>query len=144
MPSGVYGIAKYRIGAGLLTWPSNAVLRVLLVAPTYVFANTHRFVSDVAAHEVSDASYSRRPLTNPTAASDVVLGRALLDAEPTHFPELTNVTVAGAVLYEQQGGSDATPSDDALICYLEFPSPFVADGTDLLVQYDPLGVISLT
>jgi hypothetical protein len=144
MPSGVYGIAKYRIGLGSMAWASGAVVRAMLMGPAYTFSASHRYVADVLANEVVDASYARQPLTGRTTSFDIPLSRGLLSAEPTRFSSIENVTVLGAVLYERIGTSDSTPGDDPLICYLEFPSPFVADGTDLLVRYDPQGVITLT
>lgn len=144
MPSGVYGIAKYRIGSGSMAWASGVVIRAMLLAPSYTFSAAHRYVADVLAHEVSDASYSRQTLTGRATSFDIPLSRGLLSAESTRFAELAGVSVSGAAIYECIGPTDATPADDPLICFLEFPSVFVADGTDLLVRYDPQGIITLT
>lgn len=143
MPSGVYGVAKYRVGTGAFQWAGSFV-RVLLVGPTYTFSNAHRVVADLLGHEVSDPSYARQTLGGRAVQYDIPLQRGLFDAEPTRFQELDGVSVAGAVLYERGGADDSTPTDDFLICYLEFPSTFVADGTDLLVRYDAAGIITLT
>lgn len=143
MPSGVYGIARYRIGAGALRWAS-ASIHALLVDPGYVFSQAHRYVTDVAANEVEHVSYGRQALTGRATNFDIPLSRGLLYSEPTLFPALSGVTATGVVLYERVGVDDSTPSDDPLVCYLEFPSAFVADGTDFLVRYDSTGVLSIT
>lgn len=143
MPSGVYGIAKYRIAAGNNLW-STASMRVLLVASSYSFSAAHRYVSDVLAHEIAHVSYVRRPLAGRTTSFDIPLSRGLLAAEPTLFPALAGVTTTGAIVYERVGVDDTTPGDDPVVCYLEFPSAFVADGTDFLIRYDSSGIISLT
>lgn len=144
MASGVYTQAKYLIGAGDLDWNSSSVIvRAMLMAPAYTFSNAHQYVSDVSASEVSDASYARVTAATKTVSLDLGGGRALFDLDDIIFPMLSTVTVAGVVLYQQIGGDDATPADDPLICFIEVSPDVVADGSNLLIQFDPSGLLEL-
>lgn len=144
MPSDVYANAKLLMATDSLGWTNPAVpFRAMLVGAGYSYNHTHQVVADVVAHEVSSPSYNRVDVLDRVAFLDLPGDRALLDARNPLFPLLDGVTPAGLIIYRRVGADDSTPSDDPLICFIDFP-PATANGDNFLVEFDTAGVIILT
>jgi hypothetical protein len=104
---------------------AGLVVRCLLVrsTSTYVPDPDHDFVSDATGAglvEISVASYARQTVANKTQTADDTNNRAVWDFDDVSFGSLeTGQTVLAYMLYVQTGGSDASPSDDVLIAYID-------------------------
>lgn len=143
MASGVYNLAKGRLGDGTIDWDGSATFRVLLVDSTYTFEPDNQFVSDVSAKEIAPSGYARQTLTGRTVTVDQTNDRAVYDATDTAFGALgTGATIGGAIVYQRVGADDSTPSDDILIAFLDCPDAPTNGGT-ITVQYAATGVFYL-
>lgn len=141
----VYTNAKYLAAIDQLEWVDGAVtFRAMLMGTGYTFSAAHIYVSDISASEVSDASYARVDVTSRSVSLDLGGARALLDAADVTFSSLDNITAGSMVIYKQVGVDDSTPTDDPLICYLEFTPTQSPTNQDLRVEFDPDGVVELT
>lgn len=142
MASAVYTAAKYRMLNDTLHWSSSSTTFVaMLVGSGYTYNSAHRTVADVSG-EVVDASYARVGVTGRTVYRDVSGGSAQARAAAVSFPALSGVTPSGCVIYQRVGTDDTTPSDDPLVCFLDF-TDIAADGTDFIVEFPALGMFAL-
>jgi hypothetical protein len=142
--SRVYANAKYLAATDSLGWANGvAVFRGLLVGASYSFNHVQTTVADILAHEVSGGSYARVDITGRTAILDLAGDRALCRANSPVFPLLSGVSPSGLIIYRQVGGSDATPANDPLICFIDF-STTPATGLNYLVEFSPDGVFALS
>lgn len=122
-------------------WPQGTI-RALLVGPSYIFNPHHQYVADVIAHEVSGGTYTRVTVTGRTGVMNSSLGRGVLDANDTVFEGLSGVSVSGAILFKQLASSP-DPDRDPLVFYFGY-SLFVADGSNLKIEYSSQGVGYIT
>lgn len=144
MASNVYANAKLLMATDSLGWVNPLVpFRAMLMGIGYTYNHVHTTVADVVANEVSSPSYARIDVLDRTASLDLPGDRALLDARNPLFPALSGVSPAGLIIYKQVGGDDSTPSNDPLVCFIDFAFTST-DGTNFLVELDPDGAIALT
>lgn len=144
MPSDVYANAKLLMATDQFGWVDGAVVfRAMLVGNAYAFNHVHTTVADVVSHEVSSPSYGRVDLGYRTVSLDIANSRALVDAANPVFPLLSGVSPAGLIVYKQVGPDDSTPSDDPLVCFINFPVTST-NGDNFMVEFDPYGVLALT
>jgi hypothetical protein len=144
MASSVYTSAKYLMATDSLGWANGAIVfRAMLVSPSYAFNHVQGAVADVVAHEVSGGTYARINVTGRLVQLDLAGDRALCRANNAVFPLLTGVTASGLIIYKQVGGDDATPSNDPLICFIDFPTT-AATGLNYAVEFAPDGVFALS
>ena len=144
MASRVYANAKYLAATDSLGWANGAaVFRGMLVGASYSFSHVQGTVSDVLAHEVSGGSYARVDIAGRSVSLDLAGDRALCRANSPVFPLLAGVSPSGLIIYRQVGGSDSTPSNDPLICFIDFPTT-PATGLNYLVEFSPDGVFALS
>lgn len=145
MASDWYNRGKTEVANGdtdLLT--SN--LKVMLVAPGYVFDPDADFVSDVVASEVSGTGYTggfggagRKALTNRAIVEDDVNDRAEFDADDLTWTALNVGDIGGAIVF-REATSDA---DSPLIGFLD-PADISTNGGDITIQWDAEGILRLT
>lgn len=147
MASDVYNKGKYEIlsgGVDLLT----DTIKVMLVDSTYTYADTHNFISDVVADEVSGTGYTggyggagRKTLSNKQVTEDDTNNRAEFDdtADLT-WSSVSIGTVGGAILVEER----TSDSDSPVVAFLDFSPDAVTNGGDLTIQWDAEGIIQLT
>jgi hypothetical protein len=143
MASGWYNKGKLWLARN--DWEGAAVIRAMITTGTYTPNADHNFVSDVT-NEITNAGYARRTVSTKTVTEDDTNDRAKVDAA-----DITTFTALGAgdlpkyvILYVQTGGSDATPSDDELLCWLDLGSAPPPNGGDYTVQFhaDGIGYVS--
>jgi hypothetical protein len=144
MTSEVYANAKFLMATDSLGWVNpGVVFRGLLVDASYVFNHVQTTVADILGSEVSGGTYQRVPITNRTVALDLSGNRALCKAANAVFPLLSGVTPSGLIIYKQTGGTDLTPGDDPLVCFVDFPTT-PSTGLNYLVEFNADGVFALT
>ena len=128
----------------------GTVIRALLErsTSTYTPNKDHDFVSDLTGLvECSVASYARQTLANKAVNIDDANDRVELDFDDIAFGNLeTGQTVRALILYQQTGGSDATPADDPLIAYVDTATglPAALGGGAFNVTIDAEGFIQLS
>ncbi len=131
----VYTGAKHLMLTDQLQWQQPAVVfRAMLVGASYTYNSAHATVADVVAHEVSDASYARVNVTSRTVENVVEADRVLARAANILFPALDNVEVSGCIIYRRTGPDDLTPSDDQVVCFIDFAS-VTATGVDFILEF---------
>jgi hypothetical protein len=87
---------------------ATADIRMILLQASYTPDKDHRFVSALAASEVSVAGYARMPLANKTVVRDDANDFAYMDADDVVWPTLAaGQTIGGAAIYLHTG-ADAT------------------------------------
>lgn len=102
---------------------AGTVVRCLLErsTSTYTPNKDHDFVGDTTGLvEISVASYARQTVSTKAVNIDDANDRVELDFADIAFGNLeSGQTVRALIFYLQTGGSDATPADDPLICYID-------------------------
>jgi len=143
MSSAVYTNAKYLMLANTLQWAAPAVVfRAMLVTDSYVYNSAHVSVSDVIGYEVSSSSYARVDVTSRTVTRDIGGDTASARAASVVFPVLYNCTPSGCLIYRRGGANDDTPSDDYLVCFVDFPAVATVQA-DFIVEFGAAGVFSI-
>lgn len=123
---------------------ASDVIRVLLVDSTYTFDPDHDFVDDVSGDEIAVSGYARATLASKTLTEDTANDRFKFDATDVAFGTLASgATVGGAVIYRQTGGDDSTPTNDELICFLDF-SDTPTNGGSFTLQFHADGIFYTT
>jgi hypothetical protein len=136
-------MANIVYNSGISYWPlipstatPGEVAMVALIAPTYSPDKDHDFMSSVATHEVSDASYSRKILTNVTSTVSDANDSVIYDADNVVWTALDNTgLIGGAVLFLD----DTTDATRQLLAYYEI-SPVSPNGTDFQIIWDTAGI----
>lgn len=134
--------------AGAFSWASGGVLRALLERSTSTYApnRDHDFLDDFTGGggvEITVASYARQTLGGRATTDDLAADRTELDINDIAFGNLeSGQTVKALILYNQTGGSDATPADDELILYydgkIDVTLAANAAGAATTIYVDPL------
>lgn len=114
-------------------------IRILLVGPSYAFDKSHEFVSDVAAHEVTNAvgtGYERKTLAGKTITLDGVEDRVEFDSDNPIYTQIeTNENLAAAIIFKEV----IDDTDSPIICINNF-SNLVTNGSDVELQINEGGV----
>lgn len=122
----------------------SADLRLLLVTTAPVAATAAadlNFVADVVADECSGTGYARKALANEAVVEDDANDRARITADdPALYPLADFGTPVGAWVYRQV----TTDADSILWTFLPISSPVVTNGGDFTVQFDSLGISTVT
>ena len=138
-----------RLASGNLDWDA-AVLRCLLERSTSTYSpnKDHDFVSDLTSLvEITVASYARQTLATAAMNIDDANDRVEPDCADLAFGSLeSGQTVLGLIIYAQTGGSDASPTDDPLICRIDTASglPAALGGGAFNVTINAEGLIQLS
>jgi hypothetical protein len=129
MANGVYNRGKYLFASGGITTSTD--LRTLLVTSSYTFADTHNFVSDVAASEVSVSGYGRYDHASVTVTEDDTNDFAYLDLDDATFTALVaGQTIGGAIVYKYNA-ADAAAEVIAFYDVTDTPT----NGGDVTIQW---------
>jgi len=143
MASLLYNRGKKALVAGEVDWDDNSTttIRVLLVTPSYTPNADHAYVSDVT-NESAGTGYVRKDLTSRAVSQNDTNDRVECDAADITWTGLDCGTIAGAVVYKQVGGNDASPADDILIGFMDF-NDLVTNGGDVTLQWNAVGLFTL-
>lgn len=116
----------------------TSVVRAMLVKNTYVYSESHDFVSDVVAHEVSGGSYTREDLTGVTQTRDTINNRVIIDADNITFtgvPDQGDDTVGGVVYFVF-----VTNDADSYLVNFQDATNIAGNGSDILVTIPATGI----
>jgi hypothetical protein len=118
--------------------------------------DAHSTVADVfdggtTGEELSDASYSRQTLANPSVSQDDTDDEGVFDADDVTFSSLdTTQDIQFIVVYQQVGGDDTTPGDDRIIAIYDDDSagsladlPLATNGSDVMISWDSEGIVNI-
>lgn len=158
MSNFVYNKFKAELAKGNVDLDAaGTVIRCLLERSTssYTPDKDHDFLDSFTGGggvEISVASYARQTLANKAVNLDDTNDRAEFDADDISFGALesTGSQIARAlIIYQQTGGSDATPADDLLIAYIDTVSgtpalPITLNGGTLSFTINAEGLLQLT
>lgn len=110
----------------------TADLRVCLVNSSYTpDVDTHDFLDDVTANELSGTGYARKALTSETVAQDNTNNRGTLSADNPTWTGANFGTAAKAIIYVE-GASDAAR---LLVAYIGFTNT-VTNGGDFTLKWN--------
>jgi hypothetical protein len=108
-----------------INWETS-VFRALLERSTSAYTPDpdHVDVADLTGLvELTAAGYSRQTLATPTVTQDDPNDRVELGCDTINFGNVAAGQTAKAIIvYQQVGGSDATPADDILVAYIDTDS----------------------
>ena len=125
----------------------TGVIRAMLMKSSYTANVDHDYVSDISADEIytpGTNGYTRQTCTSPTVTEDDTNNRAAFDCADQAFGSITTgVTIGGVLYYVQTGGSDATPTNDVLLCYTEYAAGIPTNGAAVTNVVNASGVFYL-
>ena len=123
-------------------WDSDTI-KVMLVTSSYTpNQDTHDYLDDVVANEVSGTGYTAggATLASKTITYDGASNVTVLDAaDPTW--SASTITARYAVIYDATPGTNATRP---LIGYVDFGSDQSSTSGDFTITWDSTGIVRLT
>ena len=126
----IYNNAKEQIALAGLNW-SSATVRIMLVTSSYTPSiDSHNFVSDVSANEISGGGYARQTLAGQAVAQDNTNDRANLTATNPTWTSLTN-TFRYAIMYRFV----TSDSDSWVIAYEDLGAQTIT-AADFTIDFD--------
>lgn len=143
MAAFVYTRAKTLLPKGLLNLHAGGDdIRVALVG-TATTADTEQDAATMSGFttldEFTDASYSRKALTNEVVNEDAANDRSEFDADDATWTGLTGDTAQGYVVYKHV----TNDADSIPIAYRDFAAPITPGGSDLTIQWNVEGIVQL-
>lgn len=116
----------------------SSVFRVMLLRNTYTPDVDHDFVDDIDGDEMTGAA--RKTLGSLTVTRSTANDNVVIDAaDPSVYSALDDGTLAGAAIYRQVGGNDATPEDDPLWLFIDVED-LVTNGGDVTLAFHSTGL----
>lgn len=122
---------------------SADTLKVMLVTSSYTFnQDTHDFLSDVVANEISGTGYTAggATITSPTPTYTGGTNTFALDGGDVSWTSAT-LTARGAVVYDSTPGTDATRP---LLVFVDFGADVPVTAGTLSLTWDAAGIFSIT
>lgn len=117
-------------------------IKVMLLENTYTpDQDTHDYVDDVSANEVSGTGYTAggATISNASISYDSATNKTKLDADNVTWSSAT-LTARYAVIYCDTG----VESTSALIAYLDFGQDITSLGGDFDLNFDDDGIVTFT
>jgi hypothetical protein len=142
MASKVYGNALKAAFNKELDW-DTATIKVMLLSSAYTpNQDTHDYLDDVVANEVSGTGYTAggQALASKTNAYDASTNTVKFDAADVTWSSST-ITARYAVVYDD---SPATSATKPLIAYFDFTTDRASSNGDFIVRWGTDGVFSAT
>lgn len=133
-------------------------VRVALYNDTTAFTfdpDTHAHVSDIldggtTAEEFGGSGgtgYARKTLANQAVTQDDADDEGVFDADDLSWSALDVETIQGVIIYQQVGGDDTTPGDDAVLAVLDDSGtgdlPLVTNGSGVDLSFAAEGILNL-
>lgn len=122
---------------------NSDTIKVMLLANTYAPAqDTHRYLSDVIANEVTGTGYTAGGATLATPSMSYTAGTNVfaLDGADVSWSSST-ITAAYAVVYDDTPATNATKP---LICYIDFAGDISSSGGTFSITWDAAGIATVT
>jgi hypothetical protein len=118
-------------------------IKVMLLTSSYTpNQDTHDYLDDVVANEVSGTGYTAggATLANKTVTYDSATNTCILDADDTTWSSST-ITARYAVIYD---ASPATNATRPLIGYVDFTSDQSSNAGSFTLTWDATGIVRIT
>jgi hypothetical protein len=142
MASKVYGNALKAAFNKEIDWDTDTI-KVMLLSSAYTpNQDTHDYLDDVVANEVSGTGYTAggQALASKTNAYDASTNTVKFDAADVTWSSST-ITARYAVVYDD---SPATSATKPLIAYFDFTTDRASSNGDFIVRWGTDGVFSAT
>lgn len=150
MANVIYSAFLKGMGDGTIDWDTS-VFRAMLERSTSTYSpnKDHVDVADLTNFvEITSSGYSRQTIATPTVTQDDLNDRVELGCATVNFGNVAaGQTAKAIVLFQQVGGSDATPADDILVAYIDTDSgallPVTTGGGAFTVTINAEGLFQL-
>ena len=142
MASKVYGSLLAKVFNKEVDWDTDTI-KVMLLSSSYTpNQDTHDYLEDVVANEVTGTGYTAggQTLTGKTITYDGASNTTVLDANDVSWSNST-INARYAVLYDDAGGTNATKP---LIGYIDFGSDQSSTNGAFTITWDATGIFRLT
>lgn len=125
-----------------IDWDTDTIKVMLLTSSYTPNQDTHDYLDDVVANEVSGTGYTAggATLANKSATYDSATNVTILDADDTTWSTST-ITARYAVIYDASPGSNATRP---LIAYVDFTSDQSSTAGNFTLTWDATGIVRIT
>jgi hypothetical protein len=142
MASKVYGNTLKAAFNKEIDWDTDTIKVMLLTSAYTPNQDSHDYLDDVVANEVSGTGYTAggATLASKTNTYDASTNTVKFDAADVTWSSST-ITARYAVVYSDAGGSNATK---ALIAYFDFTTDRASSNGDFVVRWGTDGVFSAT
>lgn len=140
MANVIYNSFKKDNASALIDLETDA-FKVMLVTSTYVpNIDTHSHREDIT-NEVVGTGYvaGGKSIANPTVTQDDANDRAVWDGDDVVWAA-SEITARGAVIYQDVG----TAATDRLVTYLDFGTDQTSTGGDFNLNFNAIGIMTLT
>jgi hypothetical protein len=135
MSSLIYDHAYYEVGSGRTNLVTDD-LRVLLLKNTHAPSQSHKFLSEIVADEISVAGYARQQLANRSLVEDGANHFAYLAADDVTFPSMAaGQSTQYAALFRSSGL--LSPDTSPLLALYDFGATPLA-GQPLVLHWAAL------
>ncbi len=125
-----------------IDWDTDTIKVMLLTSSYTPNQDTHDYLDDVVANEVSGTGYTAggATLANKSATYDTATNVTILDADDTTWSTST-ITARYAVIYDASPGTNATRP---LIAYVDFTSDQSSTAGNFTLTWDATGIVRIT
>lgn len=142
MASKIYGSFFGKALNKEIDWDSDTIKVALLSSAYSPNQDTHDYLDDVVANEVSGTGYTAggATLASKTLTYDAANNVTVLDAADVTWASST-ITARYAVIYDDSG---ATNAQKALLGYVDFGSDQSSTSGNFTITWDATGIFRLT
>lgn len=130
MVSKMYPKGLEELAAGNVNWATDTDIQVLLLNASGVYDETHNFVSQIVANEITGTT--RQVLTGKAVTRDAANDRVIHSAADANFPSVPAAQTVNAAVVFKQVTNDA---DSYLLAYLDGTN-VSTDGTDIPLKFN--------
>ena len=142
MASKVYGSLLAKVFNKEVDWDTDTI-KVMLLSSSYTpNQDTHDYLEDVVANEVTGTGYTAggQTLTGKTITYDGASNTTVLDANDVSWSNST-INARYAVIYDDAGSTNATK---VLLGYVDFGSDQSSTNGAFTITWDATGIFRLT
>ncbi len=146
MASAWYNKGKFDVLNGSTVLLASGI-KCMLVNSAYSFVDTHNFVSDVSANEISVTNYTggfagsgRKLLTAKTVTEDDTNDLAYFDAADLTWTALgAGATIGGAILIREL----TTDANSVVLAFMDLTDT-ATNGGDITISWNAAGILKIT
>lgn len=142
MAAKLYGSVFAKVFNKEIDFDTDAMKVMLLTSSYTPNQDTHDYLDDVVANEVTGTGYTAggASLANKTVTYDSATNTTILDADDTTWASST-ITARYAVIYDS---SPATNATRPLIGYVDFTSDQSSNAGSFTLTWDATGIVRIT
>jgi len=136
--SSAYGPLGLSLFGGEVNYEADVIKAMLLTSSYVVNQDTHRYVADVSAAELSGAGYTAGGLqvTSKTVTYDAANNRVKLTCDNLQWTGTTWLDVKYLVFYDADSG--------ALLCYVDFETVQSTNNSPFTYLVPADGILTMT